>query len=315
MPVPSGTNKDLRRLADLAEFQGWTVQVGDNNHLKWYKPNGEPLLDGSPFYVTSKTPSDSNIINTIKNQPRREGLYLSRAEYRRAMRTAQEEPTAVELVEKTDGSEFRLPNHPDDTPHILKLTAERAREMTDVQLVRMFREVGMEVETMSGERLANMMNLFRTFDDNYTTCLCGKTFVAQIGLFTHCDKHFDEGGHYPVNVDGTAPASPLTLPPEPAPEAQEAPETPAPITHPEDETRLSDEIKLWPEGATFVILSLACNPGDDNLNESIKAMTDDGWIVDQVMPAAWQTIDDIKRVVEYHVTYRKAPSADVPPVP
>lgn len=97
--------KEIAELRSLAETQGWHLE-GDGGHIKWYPP------DGGQFIVTSATPSDSNIIKTIKKDLENAGLILDKQQWKRmekAIRNGEREivvearPLAVQsLMDRTD---------------------------------------------------------------------------------------------------------------------------------------------------------------------------------------------------------------------
>ena len=61
------TNKDIRRLANLAEAQGWTVTMRRAGHIRFQSPSG-----GLVF--SSATPSDNRSTKNLTAQLRRLGL-------------------------------------------------------------------------------------------------------------------------------------------------------------------------------------------------------------------------------------------------
>ncbi len=71
------SNKDLTELQRIARDQDWLVERTPGSHFKWSPP------DGSAPVITSSTPSDQNIIKTIKSDLSKAGLILDKGEARR----------------------------------------------------------------------------------------------------------------------------------------------------------------------------------------------------------------------------------------
>lgn len=67
---PYAKDKEVRRLIRFAIKLGWTVEVTGSGHLKWKPP------DGSPFVVSSRTPSDPRALQNLRAYLRRAGLPL-----------------------------------------------------------------------------------------------------------------------------------------------------------------------------------------------------------------------------------------------
>ncbi len=81
--------KELLDMKRTAEQQGWSVEH-NGGHMKWYPPDGE-------FIVTSATPSDSNIIKTIRKDLENAGLILDRQQMKRLQKAIRNGDTEVQI--------------------------------------------------------------------------------------------------------------------------------------------------------------------------------------------------------------------------
>lgn len=69
----STQNKDVRRLIDLAESQGWAIETTCGNHLRFIPP--DPT---KPMVHTSSTPSDRRAVQNLEAQLRKSGLIVAK---------------------------------------------------------------------------------------------------------------------------------------------------------------------------------------------------------------------------------------------
>lgn len=65
------SNRELRRIAAVAERQGWVITRTGGGHLKWKSPDGQVV-------ITAATPDDSRGIANSKAFLRKAGLVLDR---------------------------------------------------------------------------------------------------------------------------------------------------------------------------------------------------------------------------------------------
>lgn len=71
----STSSKDLKKLIDLAESQGWAVEVTGGGHLRFISPDRR-----MPMVHTGSTPSDRRSIKNLESQLRKSGLKIERSE-------------------------------------------------------------------------------------------------------------------------------------------------------------------------------------------------------------------------------------------
>lgn len=66
--MPRLTNsKDVLKLIQKAEEQGWKVYYTNSGHLKWVSPSGQSVFTGS-------TPSDRRVLQNIKRDLKKYGF-------------------------------------------------------------------------------------------------------------------------------------------------------------------------------------------------------------------------------------------------
>lgn len=99
----SSLKKDLDKLQALAREQGWVVTLTANDHWQWAPPDsGRPV-------ITSKTPSDPNVLEVIKRDLRRGGLILDRGELRR-MRNQARQAAAAKTITAQERQQMVMEN-------------------------------------------------------------------------------------------------------------------------------------------------------------------------------------------------------------
>lgn len=62
-------NKRLKELVRKASEQGWRVEKGHRNHLKWFSPDGQHLI------VCGSTESDHRALHNTVSRLRRAGFH------------------------------------------------------------------------------------------------------------------------------------------------------------------------------------------------------------------------------------------------
>jgi len=73
----STSSGDVRRLIEVAESQGWAIEITGGNHLRFIPPDRT-----KPMVHMSSTPSDHRAVKNLEGQLRRAGLTIPRMEAR-----------------------------------------------------------------------------------------------------------------------------------------------------------------------------------------------------------------------------------------
>lgn len=260
----SGLNKDITDLIRLAREQGWKITY-TKKHVRWHPPGWTPG-GCETYYQTSRTPSDGNIVNTIKSDLQKKGLILDRSEWKRMKDREEQEPL------------------PPSTPLQGDVTLID-RRMTDEEILADLDAQGYDLSIFSTWQLATLVNMFRYTDPaTKPECLCGMMYHDLFALYTHISKNDSEPGH--GFVEGT---------PEPEPDAAadvtgEAlvipAESPGSSTHPPLETAPGSDVKA----SDFRILRV-------HQYSDIQAVVDDGWELVSMQPDMWTYYRNEKGIV------------------
>lgn len=65
----TGVDREVRKIAKLAEKAGWTVSFTKGHHIKFTSPEGKPIF-------ASGTPGDHRATKNLKSDLRRAGLEI-----------------------------------------------------------------------------------------------------------------------------------------------------------------------------------------------------------------------------------------------
>jgi hypothetical protein len=223
-------HKDIIKLIDLAEEQGWTVEH-TSKHIRFHPP------DGSEYYMTSRTPSDAGIIRTIRNDLKKRGLFLSRTEWKREQKAKLES--------------FKLPPNPADPGDRTEVLKTIAR-LSDAEVIQFINQT-VDVSALTSWQLANMVNMVRNVDGHYQDCICGARFVETFGLYMHVAKGMDSGGHAIDTGRRLDPDALAEAPDQP----ESAPETSGSTTHSAPETALESPEKADEGDMTYQFIHIS----------------------------------------------------------
>lgn len=193
--------KDLNELKRIATSQGWEVLDASGGHLRWVPP------DGGDYVATSSTPSDSNIIKTIKKDLANAGLVLDKAQakrLKRAVKTGQ--PVRLKATRVQDG--INADNVDCDVSDEAILVA------LEKEMPELFATI-----SHSSQRKNIACRMIREWGSKgefpLECATCGRTWTEPLGLATHifknCPDHEPKWNRQPkeTSVDRN-----MTAPPE-----------------------------------------------------------------------------------------------------
>jgi len=190
MTAASG-NKELNDLWRKAERQGWTVGITPGGHIKWQPPEGD-------FIISSATPSDSQIIRTIRRDLERAGLNLGNPRKKgtggRVTPKKKAPPSAAER--QTVGNLTKTANR------VIASGIRDPKLLTDEEILALIAvseetpaEVHADLAVMTPTERFQYARSLRELGPDYPINCGGCGFIAQDGTPLTLFKHMESTGH------------------------------------------------------------------------------------------------------------------------
>lgn len=188
--------KDLNDLRRIAESQGWTVDETGSGHMKWQPPTGD-------YVMTSSTPTDQNIIKTIRKDLETAGLRVDAAaikKLRKAVRDGTIEDgieISALVIEEDDKVDLKRLYNPEVTSDD-KIIEIIQRELPDLWDAVEFSSVRQQVAIRMIREWTPV--LYNTGHDYPKICrTCERTYSDPLGLAMHI--FHSEHNHEPLLPD------------------------------------------------------------------------------------------------------------------
>jgi hypothetical protein len=142
--------------------------------------------------------------------------------------------------------------------------------------------MGWDFSILTEHELANFLKMVRCFPIDTTKCICGSLFSTSFGLYMHCAKSMDQGGHYPTEQNESVEETSPTKNEDKVLEIDI--ESPEPVTQSEVEDQPESEVKVICHLSDFAFQVVDSN----NLDEYFKYMNEANWQVIDLQPSEWR---------------------------